>query len=173
MERVQSKGGDHHGVPSLCVSPGATGRLGPMILVDGVESSALEVPLTSIKRVVVNKSPYSAEFARPGRGRIEVFTRKGDRQDFHGNITFLARNSIFDARNAFAQMKPPSQREIAEAELDGPLGRRVRFLVAGRYFTSDDNTVIHAHTPTGLVADNVGVPHPRTRLFDRPSSNPT
>ena len=167
MESLPSKEADPLAVPSLFVSPAATGTMGPMILVDGVESSALEVPLTSIKRVVVNKSPYSAEFARPGRGRIEVFTRKGDRQDFHGNITFLARNSIFDARNAFAQMKPPSQREIAEAELDGPLGRRVRFLVAGRYFTSDDNSVIHAHTPTGLVVDNVGVPEHNTRLFGR------
>src|SRR5260370_16186678 len=139
--------------------------MGHMILVDGVESSALEVTLTSIKRVVVNKSPYSAEFARPGRGRIEVFTRKGDRQDFHGNITFLARNSIFDARNAFAQMKPPSQREIAEAELDGPLGRRVRFLVAGRFFTSDDNSVIHAPTPTGPVVDHVGLPEHNTPPF--------
>ncbi len=167
MEGLPSKEADPLAVPSLFVSPAATGTMGPMILVDGVESSALEVPLTSIKRILVNKSPYSAEFARPGRGRIEIFTRKGDRRDFHGNITFLARNSIFDARNAFAQTKPPSQREIAEAELDGPLGQRVRLLVAGRYFTSDDNSVVHAHTPTGLVVDNVDVPEHNTRLFGR------
>src|SRR6266849_10047724 len=167
MENLPSKEGDPLAVPSLFLNPAAAGTMGPMILVDGVESSALEVPLTSIKRILVNKSPYSAEFARPGRGRIEIFTRKGDRRDFHGNITFLARNSIFDARNAFAQTKPPSQREIAEAELDGPLGQRVRFLVAGRYFTSDDNSVVHAHTPTGLVVDNVDVPEHNTRLFGR------
>src|SRR5713226_6742669 len=167
MENLPSKEADPLAVPSLFLNPAATGTMGPMILVDGVESSALEVPLTSIKRILVNKSPYSAEFARPGRGRIEIFTRKGDRRDFHGNITFLARNSIFDARNAFAQTKPPSQREIAEAELDGPLGQRVRFLVAGRYFTSDDNSVVHAHTPTGLVVDNVDVPEHNTRLFGR------
>src|SRR5713101_8220916 len=167
MENLPSKEADPLAVPSLFLNPAAASSLGPMILVDGVESSALEVPLTSIKRILVNKSPYSAEFARPGRGRIEIFTRKGDRQDFHGNITFLARNSIFDARNAFAQTKPPSQREIAEAELDGPLGQRVRFLVAGRYFTSDDNSVVHAHTPTGLVVDNVDVPEHNTRPFGR------
>jgi hypothetical protein len=168
MEGLPSKEADPLAVPSLFVSPAASGALGgPMILVDGVESSALEVPLASIKRVLVNKSPYSAEFARPGRGRIEVFTRKGDRRDFHGNITFLARNSVLDARNAFALTKPPSQREIAEAELDGPLGQRVRFLVAGRYFTSDDSSVIHAHTPSGLVVENVDVPEHNTRLFGR------
>src|SRR5690349_23897859 len=106
MENLPSKEADPLAVPSLFLNPAASGTLGPMILVDGVESSALEVPLTSIKRVVVNKSPYSAEFARPGRGRIEIFTRKGNLRDYHGNVTFLARNSVMEARNTFAQVKP-------------------------------------------------------------------
>ncbi len=126
MENLPSKEADPLAVPSLFLNPAAASSLGPMILVDGVESSALEVPLTSIKRILVNKSPYSAEFARPGRGRIEVFTRKGNLRDYHGNVTFLLRNSALDARNAFADVRPASQREIAEAELDGPLGPRAR-----------------------------------------------
>ena len=167
MENLPSKEADPLAVPSLFLNPAAAGTMGPMILVDGVESSALEVPLTSIKRVVVNKSPYSAEFARPGRGRIEVFTRKGNVRDYHGNVTFLLRNSALDARNAFATVRAPSQREIAEAELDGPLSSRARFLLAGRYFTSDDSSTIHAHTPTGLLTENVDVPGRNTRLFGR------
>ena len=167
MENLPSKEADPLAVPSLFLNPAAAGSLGPMILVDGVESSALEVPLTSIKRILVNKSPYSAEFARPGRGRIEVFTRKGNLRDYHGNVTFLLRNSALDARNAFAEVRPPSQREIAEVELDGPLGRRARLLLAGRYFTSDDSGVVHAHTPTGLLVENVDVPGHNTRLFGR------
>ncbi len=167
MENLPSKEADPLAVPSLFLSPAASGTMGPMILVDGVESSGLEVPTTSIKRILVNKSPYSAEFARPGRGRIEVFTRKGNLRDYHGNVTFLARNSVLDARNAFAAVRPPSQREIAEAELDGPLSARARFLVAGRYFTSDDSSVVHAHTPSGLLVENVDVPEHNTRLFGR------
>ena len=167
MDNLPSKEADPLAVPSLFVSPAATGTMGPMILVDGVEASALEVPLASIKRILVNKSPYSAEFARPGRGRIEIFTRKGNRQDYHTNVTFLARNSALDARNAFAQVQPPSQREISEAELDGPLGQRARFLVAGRYLTSDDSSIIHAQTPAGLLVENVSVPEHNTRLFGR------
>jgi len=167
MENLPSKEADPLAVPSLFLNPAAASSLGPMILVDGVESSALEVPLTSIKRILVNKSPYSAEFARPGRGRIEVFTRKGNLRDYHGNVTFLLRNSALDARNAFADVRPASQREIAEAELDGPLGPRARLLLAGRYFTSDDSSVVHAHTPTGLLVENVDVPGHNTRLFGR------
>src|SRR6266478_4184017 len=167
MENLPSKEADPLAVPSLFLNPAAAGTMGPMILVDGVESSALEVPLTSIKRILVNKSPYSAEFARPGRGRIEVFTRKGNLRDYHGNVTFLLRNSVLDARNAFAQVRAPTQREIAEAELDGPLSSRARFLLAGRYFTSDDSSTVHAHTPTGLLTENVDVPGHNTRLFGR------
>jgi Carboxypeptidase regulatory-like domain len=167
MENLPSKEADPLAVPSLFLNPAAAGTLGPMILVDGIESSALEVPLTSIKRILVNKSPYSAEFARPGRGRIEVFTRKGNLHDYHGNVTFLARNSVLDARNTFADVRPPSQREIAEAELDGPLGPRARLLLAGRYFASDDSSVVHAHTPTGLLVENVDVPEHNARLFGR------
>jgi len=167
MENLPSKEADPLAVPSLFLNPAAAGTMGPMILVDGVESSALEVPLTSIKRILVNKSPYSAEFARPGRGRIEVFTRKGNLRDYHGNVTFLLRNSVLDARNAFAGVRPPSQREIAEAELDGPLGPRARLLLAGRYFTSEDSSTVHAHTPMGLLAENVDVPGHNTRLFGR------
>src|SRR5258708_36719693 len=98
---------------------------------------------------------------------MEVFKGKGNIHDYHGNVTFLLRNSALDARNAFAEVRPPSQREIAEVELDGPLGRRARLLLAGRYFTSDDSSVVHAHTPTGLLVENVNVPGNKTRLFGR------
>src|SRR5258708_39278658 len=98
---------------------------------------------------------------------MEVFKGKGNIHDYHGNVTFLLRDSALDARNAFAEVRPPSQREIAEVELDGPLGRRARLLLAGRYFTSDDSSVVHAPTPTGLVVEDVDVPGPNTRLFGR------
>jgi hypothetical protein len=167
LENLPSKEGDPLAIPSIFLDPSAAGALGPKIIVDGVESSALEVPLTSIRRVYVNKSPYSAEFGRPGRGRIEVITRKGSRRDYHGNLTLLVRNSELDARNAFSRVRPPLQREIAETELDGPLGNKVRFLLAGRFYTSDESATVHAAGPTGPVIQNVPTPQHNTRLFGR------
>jgi len=167
LENLPSKEGDPLAVPSIFLDPSAAGALGPKIIVDGVESSALEVPLTSIRRVYVNKSPYSAEFGRPGRGRIEVITKKGSRRDYHGNLTLLLRDSALDARNAFSRVRPPLQREIAETELDGPLGNKVRFLLAGRYYTSDESATVHAAGPTGPVIENVPTPQHNTRLFGR------
>jgi hypothetical protein len=168
LENLPAKEGDPLAVPSIFLDPSAVGVLGPKIIVDGVESSALEVPLTSIRRVYVNKSPYSAEFGRPGRGRIEVITRKGSRRDYHGNLTFLLRNSTLDARNAFSRVRPPLQREIIETELDGPFGKKVRFLVAGRYYTSDESATVHAADANGsVVVENVPTPERNTRLFGR------
>ena len=167
LENLPVKEGDPLAVPSIFLDPSAAGALGPKILVDGVESSALEVPLTSIRRVYVNKSPYSAQFGRPGRGRIEVITRKGSRHDYHGNLTFLLRNSTLDARNAFSRVRPPLQREIAETELDGPFGKKVRFLLAARYYTSDESATVHARTPLGPLVENVSAPEHNTRLFGR------
>jgi len=176
LENLPVKEGDPLAVPSIFLDPAAAGALGPKIIVDGVETSGLEVPLTSIRRVYVNKSPYSAEFGRPGRGRIEVQTKKGSLRDYHGNLTFLTRNSALDARNVFSHARPPLQREIAETELDGPLGKtvfifnhpvKVRFLLAGRYYASDESAIVHARTPAGPVVENVPTPEHNTRLFGR------
>jgi hypothetical protein len=167
LENLPTKEGDPLAVPSIFLDPASAGTLGPKIIVDGVESTALELPLTSIRRVYVNKSPYSAEFGRPGRGRIEVITRKGSRHDYHGNLTFLLRNSVLDARNAFSRVRPPLQREIVETELDGPLGKKFRFLLAGRYYTSNERATVHARTPFGSVVENVPMREHSTRFFGR------
>src|SRR5712664_2094596 len=176
LENLPVKEGDPLAVPSIFLNPAAAGALGPKIIVDGVESSGLEVPLTSIRKVYVNKSPYSAEFGRPGRGRIEVVTRKGSRRDYHGNLTFLLRNSALDARDPFTPVRPPLQREITETELDGPLGKKLiilnhpvkaRFLLAGRYYASHESATVHARTPAGSVVENVPTPERNTRLFGR------
>src|ERR1041384_6854659 len=50
------------------LSPAATGVEGTSVVVDGVESSALSEPTDAIKRIYINKDPYSAEFRRPGSG---------------------------------------------------------------------------------------------------------
>jgi hypothetical protein len=79
----------------------------------------------------------------------------------------LVRNSELDARNAFSRVRPPLQREIAETELDGPLGNKVRFLLAGRYYTSDESATVHAAGPAGPVIENVPTPQHNSRLFGR------
>src|SRR5207249_8701596 len=69
------------------------------------------------------KSPYSSEFGRPGKGRIEVATRAGSLLRFHKRFEFAIRDASLDAHNHFTLLAPPRRREWLEGELDGPLVR--------------------------------------------------
>ena len=63
---------------NLFVDPAANDAVGTKIVVDGVESDSLEIPGgRSIKNIAINRNPYSTEFGRPAKGRIEIATRGG------------------------------------------------------------------------------------------------
>src|SRR5947207_3442968 len=54
----------------------AVGPNGGQIYVDGFTGGRLP-PLASIREIRINSNPYSAEYDRPGFGRIEILTRPG------------------------------------------------------------------------------------------------
>src|SRR5258708_38028254 len=49
------------------------------------------------------------------------------------------------------------QRPIGEAQLSGPLSRKISFFVAGRYVHRNQEAVIHALTDTGKLFENYPV----------------
>jgi hypothetical protein len=57
---------------SRLLDPGSVGTGGVSLVVDGMQVSNLGVSASAIKEIKINQEPYSAEFQRPGRGRIEV-----------------------------------------------------------------------------------------------------
>jgi hypothetical protein len=155
-------------VASLFVDPAANGVEGTKIVVDGVEGNGLDVSSTSVKNIAINNNPYSVEFSRPGRGRIEVVTRGGSLRRFHRRFTFIFRDASMDARNAFAVVRPPRQREWLEGEIDGPLARgKATFILSGDYLRDNDNAFITAETPGGPLAETLGIPRRTARLFAR------
>ena len=93
-------------VPSLFLNPAVVGASGPTIIVDGVETSSLDLPTSSVKSVTVDQNPYSPEFGRPGKGRLEVTTRRGTHSRYRGNVLAMFRNSAMDARNPLAVERP-------------------------------------------------------------------
>jgi len=93
-------------VPSLFLNPAVVGSSGPTLIVDGVETSSLDLPTSSVKSVTVDQNPYSPEFGRPGKGRLEITTRKGVHSRYRGNVLAMFRNSALDARNALAVERP-------------------------------------------------------------------
>ncbi len=158
--------GDPLAVVSMFTDPGVAGAMGPQLIVDGVPTDSLDLPLSSIKNITVNQNPYSAEFGRPGKGRIEVKTKHRIHQ-FHGTVFTDFLNSAFDARNTFASSVPLHQRAISEAELEGPISKAVSFLVSARYDLNNETAVVDAETLSGPLIQNFSAPQRNTHLFGR------
>lgn len=150
------------------LDPGSTGSGGPTIIIDGLESTRRRVPASQIQEVRINQNPYSAEFSRPGRGRIEVITKPGS-SEYHGEFNFTFRDHRLDARNSFATERPPEQRRIFEGNLTGPLGngKTTSFLLGIEREEEDLQSVIFASTPRGIVSENVANPSRDTEISFR------
>jgi hypothetical protein len=133
---------------------------GATIVVDGVEMKSAGVSASAIQEVRVNNDPFSAEFNRPGRGRIEIITKPGS-PVFHGEGNFTIRDAIFDARNYFSVVRPPEARRIYEGHLSGPIGRngRTNFIASASRRHQDSAVVVNAVTNNGTVNENVLTPN--------------
>ncbi len=90
------------------------------VIVDGAEAADNRIPISQIAEVRMNNDPYSAQYARPGKGRIEIITKSGSPK-YHGSLSAGLQNSIFDARNAFALARPQQSQQQIEADLSGPI----------------------------------------------------
>jgi hypothetical protein len=141
------------------LDPGSISSGGVSIVVDGVEMKSSTVSPSAIAEVRVNNDPYTAEFSRPGRGRIEIMTKPGSPK-FHGEYNFIARDAAFNASNFFASTKPPEQRRIFEGNFTGPVehGGRTTFLFSEDNQTDDVYAYIHAIDAQGLVTGSVNNP---------------
>jgi hypothetical protein len=104
---------DYVGTMSRFLDAGAIGTGGVTIVVDGLESTRVPVSPSAIQEVKINQDPYSAEFSRPGRGRIEIIPKPGS-PEYHGAVNVIFRDSALNARDPFAVTRAPEQRRIFE-----------------------------------------------------------
>ena len=147
------------------LSPAAAAS-GVSVVIDGVEGSSLSVPASAIRRLTVNRNPYSAQFRGPGKARIEVVTDRGSRRLVHGNASLFVRNSTLDARNAFAVTTPALDRRLGEATIGGPLpGKGFSFYLTGNRLINNNSSIVNALLAGGPLVKNVPTPERRTNLF--------
>jgi hypothetical protein len=144
--------------PFLDASSGSSG--GVTLIVDGIEMKSLGVSASAIQEVRINNDPYSAEYTRPGRGRIEVTTKPGSSQ-FHGEANFIVRDSVFNAKNHFALMRPPETRRIYEGHLTGPIGTggHTSFAASASRREQDTAAIVSAVGLAGPINENVPTPN--------------
>jgi carboxypeptidase family protein len=147
------------GAMSRFLDATAIGTSGVTLLVNGVEVNALALSASAVQQIKINQDPYSAEFMRPGRGRIEIITKPGGKE-YSGTLNVRFRDADFAARNAFAVVKPPEQRRIVEGTLGGPVGRggKTDFLLSGSYDSQDNQSIVFAGTVSGPLQTNVSTP---------------
>src|SRR5215472_18196565 len=164
LDRVPVFDQDYISTISRFLDSTGSGTNGVTLIVNGVEANGPGVTASAIQEVKVNQNPYSPLFARPGRARLEITTKSGT-SDFHGSLNFLFRDSIFDAKNAFAVIKPPEQRRYFEGSITGPLtqGGKTSFLLALNQDFLDLQGIVHAQGVNGLIQDNV--PNPTRHFF--------
>ncbi len=149
----------------------ASGTNGVTLVVNGIEANGPGVTPSAIQEVKINNNPYSARFSRPGRARLEIVTKNGT-PAYHGSLNFLFRDSVFDATNAFAIVKPPERRQYYEGSVTGPIGhsKHTSFLLALDEDLNDqqaviDSTALAAAESLGFGPIAQTVPNPTHHFF--------
>lgn len=150
LDRVPVFDQDYITTMSRFLDDNATGTNGVTLVVNGIEANGPGVTPSAIQEVKINNNPYSARFSRPGRARLEITTKSGSQQ-YHGSLNFMFRDSLFDASNAFALVKPPERRQYYEGSVTGPIGhgKHTSFLLALDEDILDQQDIMD---PTALTA---------------------
>jgi hypothetical protein len=150
LDRVPVFDQDYITTMSRFLDDNATGTNGVALVVNGIEANGPGVTPSAVQEVKINNNPYSARFSRPGRARLEIIT-KGGTPNYHGSLNFLFRDSVFDATNVFAIVKPHERRQYYEGSVTGPIGhsKHTSFLLALDEDLQDQQGVVD---PTALAA---------------------
>ncbi len=127
--------------------------------VDGFSGRGGRMPnRNEILEIRINDNAFTSEQSRQGRGRTQIITRGGT-GTFNADGTFLFADESLDARDPFAEFRPPYQTRDLDLNLSAPLLRN-RLTLTGslRNEFSEDGDTIRALTPSGPVSD--GITHP-------------
>lgn len=165
LDRVPVFDQDYITLLSRFLSDDAVATSGVSLVVNGIEANGPGVSASAVQEVKINQNPYSSRFSRPGRARLEITTKAGT-PVYHGTMNFLMRNSVFDASNAFAAIKPSESRYMEEGSFTGPLGndKKNSFLVSLEQDNDNLESVVHAFGSNNSIIDE-NVPTPERHFF--------
>ncbi len=121
----------------------AAGPNGGQIYIDGFSGGRLP-PLASIREIRINANPFSAEYDRPGSGRIEILTKPGTDR-FRGQVSFNFNNQNLNSRNPFALTRAPYLSRNFSGNVSGPITKKkASFFIDFEKRDVDDRAVINA-----------------------------
>jgi Carboxypeptidase regulatory-like domain len=143
----------------LALAGPSVGPNGGQIYIDGFSSGTLP-PKSAIREIRINQNPFSAEYDRPGYGRVEVFTKPGS-EKWHGEGMFNENNSVFNSRNPYVHGEVPSYHsELYRGNASGSLSKRLSVFFDAEHRDIHD---LNAVADTVFTPQGEDVPSPRSR----------
>lgn len=161
----------------------SAGPNGGEIYVDGFSGGQIP-PKSSIREIIVNQNPFSAEFDRLGYGRIEILTKAGT-GELHSHIFSRGNFSGLNAQSpilnsnlppgAPRQTEPPYYSYFFYGNIGGPMTKTTSFFADVFNRKKEDVSIIDAIDPASITASNPNgtylnetVNNPSTRVDTSP-----
>src|SRR5688572_25517436 len=131
-------------------------------------SPTINVTQESVQEFRVFRHQFDAQYGNALNAVVSVVTRAGGKQ-FQGSAFYFGRDDTLNARNAFAQRKPPFDEQRAGGAIAGPLARnrthlfatyerdhvdtaRIIALPASNRFATRENGIFPARVDEHMVA---------------------
>ncbi len=155
----------------------SAGPNGGEIYIDGFSGGQIP-PKSSIREIIVNQNPFSAEFDRLGYGRIEILTKAGT-GEMHGHIFSRGNYSGWNAQNPILnsnpaangiRLKEPSYYSyFFYGNIGGPMTKTSSYF--GDLFNrrTEDVSIVDAYDPASITSSNPGGT-PLNETVSNPSS---
>jgi hypothetical protein len=119
------------------------------VMVEGFTGGTMP-PKSQIQQIRIRRNVFSADRHGRGGSRIEIITRPGTEQ-WRSMLSFGFRDDAMNARNAFAETRPPERQSQGRLSLQGPLVKgKTSIAIFARGLSAYDSSTILAATPTGL-----------------------
>jgi Carboxypeptidase regulatory-like domain len=140
----------------------SAGPNGAQIYVDGFSGGQIP-PKSSIREIIVNQNPFSAEFERLGYGRIQILTKPGT-DHIHGHIFSRGNTSAFNSQNPILNSNLlPGEPRIQEpsyysyfvyGNIGGPISKTSSYFFDVFRRQNENQTVIDAINPASITVAN-------------------
>jgi hypothetical protein len=120
----------------------AAGPNGGQIYIDGFTGGQLP-PKSSIREIRINQNPFSAQYDRPGFGRVEIFTKPGT-DKFHGNFQLNGQNKGFNTGSPYigSAAEPAYHSILTFDSISGPINKYASFTANGSFRQIQNNNIV-------------------------------
>ncbi|HKF48085.1 MAG TPA: carboxypeptidase regulatory-like domain-containing protein [Terracidiphilus sp.] len=120
----------------------------------------------ALQEFSVQTNSFDAQYGNNAGAVVNVVTKSGTNQ-WHGDLFEFVRNSVFNARNYFADLKDPLKRNQFGATVGGPIHKNTSFIFFGwqKTIIRSVNNATNAIVPTAdNLNGNFSLTNPTTKI---------